>query len=49
MARIMQRGSYESSGSAYEELFDWIRKNEKILVGPIREAYLNDPREVRPE
>ncbi|MDD1742976.1 MAG: GyrI-like domain-containing protein [Methanotrichaceae archaeon] len=49
MARIMHRGSYESSGAAYEELFDWIRKNEKNLVGPIREAYLNDPREVRPE
>ena len=49
MAKIVHRGPYESIGATYEKLFGWINKNDRQIVGPIREAYLNDPREVRPE
>jgi effector-binding domain-containing protein len=33
----------------YEKLFAWIEESGKRLVGPTREVYLNDPREVPPE
>ncbi len=49
MAKIVHKGPYEASGPAYEKLFAWIEENGKELSGPIREAYLNDPREVGPE
>jgi len=49
MARISHKGPYEESIPVYEKLFDWMEKNGKTLSGPIREAYPNDPREVRPE
>jgi len=49
MAKIIHKGPYEASGPAYERLFAWMETNGKRLSGPIREAYLNDPREVRPE
>lgn len=49
MAKMVIRGPYEESGPAYERLFTWIRQNKKEIAGPIRELYLNDPREVPPE
>lgn len=49
MAKIVHKGPYEASGLAYEELFAWMKENGKRQAGPIREAYLNDPREVGPE
>ncbi|HSD58063.1 MAG TPA: GyrI-like domain-containing protein [Methanotrichaceae archaeon] len=49
MAKIRHKGPYEASGPAYEDLFAWMKENGKELAGPIREAYLNDPREVGPE
>jgi AraC family transcriptional regulator len=49
MAKIRHKGPYEASERAYEELFAWMKENGKELAGPIREAYLNDPREVGPE
>ena len=49
MAKITHKGSYEAMKPVYERLFAWIEKSGKRLSGPIREAYLNDPREVRPE
>jgi len=49
MAKIVHRGPYESTSAAYEELLAWVEKSQKKIVGPIREAYLNDPRKVRPE
>jgi effector-binding domain-containing protein len=30
----------------YENLFKWIEKNGKIITGPTREVYINDPNEV---
>ncbi len=49
MAKTIHKGPYEATGPVYERLFAWIEKSGKRLSGPIREAYLNDPREVRPE
>ena len=49
MAEIIHRGPYEASGPVYKRLFAWLEENDKKLTGPIREAYLNDPREVAPE
>lgn len=46
MAKIVHKGPYEAMEPTYEKLFAWINENGKTLSGPIREAYLNDPREV---
>ena len=48
-AKIIHKGPYEASGPAYERLFAWLLENDLKLTGPIKEAYLNDPREVAPE
>lgn len=48
-ARIIHKGPYEACVPAYERLFAWLLENGLTLTGPIREAYLNDPREVAPE
>jgi len=48
-AWIVHKGPYEACGPAYERLFAWLEENGLKLTGPIREAYLNDPREVAPE
>ena len=49
MARIVHKGPYEECSPTYEKLFSWIAEKGKRIVGPIREVYLNDPREVPPE
>ena len=49
MAKIIHKGPYEACEITYNELFDWIKKNNNRIIGPIREVYLNDPREVGPE
>ncbi len=49
MGKIIHKGPYEASGPVYERLFAWLEENGHKLAGPIREAYLNDPREVSPE
>jgi len=46
MAKIVHKGPYEEAGTTYEKLLAWLKENNKTLAGPIREAYLNDPREV---
>ena len=43
MARIVHHGPYAAIGPTYIELFKWIQKNGKQIVGPLREVYLNDP------
>lgn len=48
MAKIIHKGPYEECGQTYEKLFAWIEDNGKRIVAPIREVYLNDPREVSP-
>jgi effector-binding domain-containing protein len=49
VAQIIHKGPYEASGPVYERLFAWLEENGLKLTGSIREAYLNDPREVPPE
>lgn len=49
MAKIIHKGPYEAIGPVYEKLFAWLQENDHEVTGPIREAYLNDPREVAPE
>ena len=49
MARIVHKGPYEECGPTYEKLFAWIKENNKKIVGPTREVYLNDPKDVSPE
>lgn len=49
MAKIVHKGPYQDCGPAYEKLFAWLKENGKTLVGPTREVYLNDLREVPPE
>ena len=49
MARIVHKGPYQACESTYEKLFAWIAQNGKIIAGPLREVYLNDPREVPEE
>jgi len=48
-ARIVHQGPYEECTPTYERLFAWIGAEGKRIAGPIREVYLNDPREVAPE
>ena len=46
MARILHKGPYEACAQTYEKLYAWIEQNGKTINGPLREVYLNDPREV---
>ena len=48
MAKIVHKGPYEECEAAYERLFSWLRENDKCVTGPLREVYLNDPREISP-
>jgi len=47
-AKILHKGPYEKSQESYKELFSWIKENGYRIVGPIREVYLNDPKEFLP-
>ena len=49
MAKTVHKGPYEDCGPAYTGLLEWIQKSGKRIIGPPREVYLNDPREVPPE
>lgn len=48
-AQIIHKGPYEDCGPVYERLFAWLEESGLKLMGPIRESYLNDPKEVAPE
>jgi len=49
MAKIIHKGPYEACEPTYQKLYAWLEENNKKITGPIREVYLNDPREVTPE
>lgn len=49
MAKIVHRGPYEACEPTYNRLFAWIADQGKTITGPMREVYLNDPREVGQE
>ncbi|HMA05182.1 MAG TPA: GyrI-like domain-containing protein, partial [Methanomicrobiales archaeon] len=40
---------YEACETTYRRLFAWIGEQGLSITGPIRETYLNDPREVQPD
>ena len=46
MAKTMHKGPYEACEPTYRRLFKWLEENNKKIIGPTREVYLNDPREV---
>lgn len=46
MARIVHTGAYRDCGPTYERLYAWLAENGRKITGPIREIYINDPREV---
>jgi len=49
MARVVHKGPYDQCEPAYNAVFAWVVENGKSIVGPVREVYPNDPREVAPE
>ena len=49
MAKTIHKGAYQDCGPTYLKLYDWLSENNKKIVGPIREVYLNDPTEVKEE
>jgi len=49
MAKVTHKGPYKECGPTYEKLFEWIEKNGKRITGPMREVYMNDPREIPPD
>jgi effector-binding domain-containing protein len=49
MVKTLHKGPYREEGATYEKLFAWLEKNNKTIIAPIREIYLNDPHEVSEE
>jgi AraC family transcriptional regulator len=49
MARVLHKGPYQEVGPAYEKLFAWLESEGRKVAGPLREIYLNDPRQVSPD
>ena len=49
MAKIMHKGAYEDCKLTYDKLFSWMQDKGKTIIGPIREVYLTDPRDVGEE
>lgn len=48
-AKVLHRGPYERCEATYDRLYAWLAERGLGIAGPIREYYLNDPSEVRPE
>ena len=46
MAKILHKGPYQEQTATYLKLFAWLEKNNKKIVAPMREIYLNSPFEV---
>jgi effector-binding domain-containing protein len=46
MAKIVHKGPYDTCQPTYQKLYNWVLENGKMIMGPIREAYINDPNEV---
>ncbi len=49
MAKTVHKGPYQECNITYEKLYKWLTERGKNIIGPIREVYLNDPREVGEE
>ena len=46
---LIHKGSYETIGSAYAQLYDYVIRSELELSGPMMDVYLNDPNTVEPD
>ena len=49
MVKTIHKGPYREEGAMYEKLFVWLEKNNKTIMGSMREIYLNDPHAVSEE
>ena len=49
MSKIVYKGPYKDCEPAYEKMYAWLTDNNRKLIGPTREYYMNDPNEVKPE
>lgn len=46
MVKTVHKDPYREEGTTYARLFAWLKANNKTIVAPIREIYLNEPNEV---
>jgi effector-binding domain-containing protein len=46
---LVHKGSYETIGTAYAKLYDYVVKSGLELSGPMMDVYLNDPNTVEPD
>ena len=46
---LVHRGSYETIGQAYQRLHGYAAEKGLLIVGPMRDLYLNDPNTVAPD
>jgi effector-binding domain-containing protein len=44
---VHYKGSYENIHNAYQQIEEWLKKNNKQKAGPPMEVYLNDPAMVK--
>ncbi len=49
VAELIYKGAYDSIGSAYPPLMEFIAKNGYQVCGPACETYLDDPAATKPE
>jgi AraC family transcriptional regulator len=49
VAEMIYKGPYDSVGSAYPALMEFIAKNGYTINGPVCETYWDDPASVKPE
>lgn len=49
VASAVHKGPYDEVGPLYEELQAWVDEQGYRIVGPPREIYYSDPKEVPPE
>jgi len=49
VASLVHKGSYETIGLAYKELYEYIQEKGYEMIGPMMDIYLSDPNTVKPE
>ena len=49
MAKTVHKGPFQDCEPTYQKLYKWLEGKGKRITGPVREVYLNDPREVGEE
>ena len=47
VASTMHKGRYDTIKDAYQAMFKWIEDNGYNIIGPDREIYMTDPKEVK--